>query len=90
MGKLYFLVGVEDAEMGMAVAARKAAAAAIGERERTQGHAALTSERSMERVDMEVSRKIDLGFWGSFAEARRTTERRKSTRRVITVSMQFP
>jgi hypothetical protein len=37
---LYFLVGVEDAEMGMAVAARKAAAA-IGERERTQGHAAL-------------------------------------------------
>ena len=38
---LRFLAGVEGAEMGMAVAARRAAAAAIGERERTQGRAVL-------------------------------------------------
>ncbi len=28
----------------------------------------VTAERSTERVDMEVSRKKDLGFWGSLAE----------------------
>lgn len=38
---LRFLASVEGAEIGMAVAARKAALAAIGERESTQGRAVL-------------------------------------------------
>lgn len=54
---LCFLAGLEGAEMGMAVAARRTAVAAIGERERTQGRG------SLERlVGMEVSRKKVLGF----------------------------
>jgi hypothetical protein len=47
------------------------ALAAIGKGERTQ------KERSLKRlVDMEVSRKKELGFLWSLAEARRTTQRK--------------
>ncbi len=48
-------------------------------------------ERSLERlVDMEISRKIRFwDFWGSLAEARRTSEQKESTRATITVSIQI-
>jgi hypothetical protein len=49
-------------------------------------------ERSLERlVDMEVSRKKDSiwDFWGSLAEARRTSEQKYSTRAIIAVSIKF-
>src|SRR6266436_5259042 len=49
-------------------------------------------ERSLERlVDMEVSReKIRFwDFWGSLAEARRSSEREDSTRAMIAVSIQI-
>ena len=38
---------------------------------------------------MEASRKKDLGFLGSLAEARRTTERKKSSRVMIAASIKF-
>jgi hypothetical protein len=54
-------------------------------------------ERSLERwVDMEVSRKKDLGFLGSLAEARRTSEQEYFSRTVVrnsrqnSVVLQFP
>jgi hypothetical protein len=49
-------------------------------------------ERSLERlVDMEVSRKKIrfLYFWGSLAEAGRTSEQKESTRAMIAMSITF-
>jgi hypothetical protein len=43
----------------------------------------------MERVDMEVSRKKDLGFRGSLAEARHTIEGRQSTGVAVVLSIPF-
>ena len=62
-----------------------AALAAVGKAERTQrgtvvgevgGHGSLQKER------------FDLGFLGSLAEARRTSEQKESTREMIAVSIQ--
>src|SRR5216683_3431559 len=65
---------------------RNAALAAIGKGELTQrgtvlgaisGHGSLQKER------------LDLGFLGSLAEARRTTERKQSTRATIMMSIKL-
>ncbi len=76
---------MERAE-GMANPADSAALAGIGKGERTQrgtvlgaigGHGSLQKER------------LDLGFLGSLAEARRTTEREQSTRAKIMMSIKL-
>jgi hypothetical protein len=84
---LRFLANVERAEVRMVDAARNAAVAAVDEHEGTQrgtvlgaigGHGSLQKER------------LDFGiFWGVSREARRTSERKQSTRAMFTVSIQI-
>ncbi len=81
--EVYNPYGAEGAEVRIAGLSGNAAVAAVDEGERTQ--------RSLERLDMEVSRKkgLDFGIFGvSLAEARRTSEQEESTRMVITMSIE--
>ena len=79
---LRFLTGVEGAEVRMASAPGNAATAAVCKRERTQrGTVVLMGDRraangAIGHGSLQKER-LDLGFLGSLAEARRTTERRE-------------
>ena len=86
-----FLAGVDGRGFslesgGKTAALQSAAVAAVGKGERTQrgtvlgaigGHGSLQKER------------LDLGFLGSLAEARRISERKQSSRVTIAVSIKF-
>jgi hypothetical protein len=77
---------VEDTTLEILTAAKNAAVAAVDEGEGTQrgtiveaigGHGSLQKEG------------LDFGFWGSLAEARRTSQQQESTRAMIAVSIKF-